>query len=260
MQSRILHRAIPSEQVARAAARLPSVAPVEGPWLRMDEMYDAQMAERRRLMAAHREAVYAQLPEGVAAARGFLRAALAALPAGFEVGAEQVVCPDGVVVPIEWDAPLWSLGAILQQDVCILEKQGEAHVLTGAILCFPASWTLAQKVGKPLIGIHKPVESYDGGIAARVQRLFDGVKPGRPLWRANHLRYDDPALFQPRREDDPRPVSGPNARYLRSERQVILRVTEPDAVAFVIHTVVAEIEVPVSVQDRTEQGGECCET
>lgn len=180
--------------------------------------------------------VYAQLPEGVVAARACLEEVLYALPTGFEHAGDWVECPDGHRQCLDWDAPLWSLGAILQQDVCILEKQASAHVLTGAILCFPASWTLAQKIGKPLIGIHRTVAEYDGGIAARVQRLFDGVQVGRPLWRANHLRYDDPTLFQPRTENDPRPVGTANASYIRSERQTVLRLPSTGAVAFVIHT------------------------
>ena len=77
---------------------------------------------------------------------------------------------------IDWRAPLRSIGAVVQQDVCILERRGDEHVLSGDVLCFPASWTLAQKIGKPLIAIHDPVVDYDSAIATRVQRLFDGVQ------------------------------------------------------------------------------------
>jgi len=150
-------------------------------------------------------------------------------------------CPDGYEVQIGWDAPLRTIGEMLQQDVCILEKRGAEHVMTGAILCFPASWTLAQKIGKPLIGIHAPVADYDDRIAARVQRLFDGVQTGRPMWRANHLRYDDATLFPPRRQGDPRPVGQADAPFVRSERQTVLRLAQPEAVAFVIHTMVVRV-------------------
>lgn len=240
----VLHDRIPQEQRLRATARLPSVAPVEGPWLFCDEAYSAQMVERRRLISNSKSEVYAQLPHGRAAACAFLEEALAVLPPGFERKGQSVRCPDGAEVPLDWNAPLLCLGAMLQQDVCILEKQGAEHVLTGAILCFPASWTLAQKIGKPLIGIHQPVDEYTEDIARRVQRLFDGVQPGRPVWRANLLRYESPALFQPRLENDPRPVGGPDARYLRSERQVILRLPgdagREGPVGFVIHTSVVD--------------------
>jgi hypothetical protein len=49
--------------------------------------------------------------------------------------------------------------------------------LTAAILCFPASWTLAEKLGRPLGAIHGPVAGYDPGMAAP---------------RAAHVRRDAP--------------------------------------------------------------------
>jgi hypothetical protein len=232
----ILQNALPEGQAEVAAARLPSVLPVQGPWLRMDEAYAAQMALRRRLLGEHEREVYAQRREGLGAARSYLGAALENLPEGFDVQGGTVVCPDGVRVTLEWDAPLWTVGNLLQQDVCILEKSEAEHVMTGAVLCFPASWTLAQKIGRPLVGIHDPVAEYDAGIAARVQRLFDGVQPDKPVWRANLLKYRDPALYQPRPEYDPRPAGLAASSYIRSERQTILRLPVEGAVAFTIHT------------------------
>lgn len=232
----ILHENLPDGQAKVAMADLPRMRPVVGPWLFCDAVYGAQMKERRRLLAQRRDDVYAQTAGGIAAAQSFLDAALAVLPEGFERDKDRVTCPDGQRVTLDRDAPLLSIGQMLQQDICILEKRGAEHVLTGAVLCFPASWTLAQKIGKPLVRIHDPVEEYDGSIAARVQRMFDGVQVGRPLWRANALRYEDAALYQPRAEHDPRPVGQPDAPYIRSERQTILRLETPQAVAFVIHT------------------------
>ncbi len=237
----VLQGVMPDGQLDVAAARLPSMRPVDGPWLFCDGVYGAQMRLRRAALRQRRGDVLAQLPGGLHAARGFLEEALAVLPAGFSRREDTVTCPDGEKVTLDWDAPLLSVGQILQQDVCILERQTDEHVMTGAVLCFPASWSLAQKIGKPLIGIHNPVADYTADIAKRVQRLFDGVRYGAPMWRANALRYDDPVLFQPRCEDDPRPVGKPDAPYMRSERQTILALPQPGAVAFVIHTTVVRV-------------------
>lgn len=111
-------------------------------------------------------------------------------------------------------------------------------MLTGVILCFPASWMLAEKLGRPLGPIHAPVpQHYDAALAARVERLFAGLRPGRALWRVNAHYYADPALFQPRPESAPRAKVGGPAPFLRSERQVLVRLLPVSgAVIFSIHT------------------------
>lgn len=252
----VLQDRLPEGQAERAAARLPSMRPVEGPWLFCDSAYGAQMVVRRDLLCQKCEDVHAQTPEGLAAARSFVEEALGVLPRGFEVRGDVVRCPDGAEVRVDWDAPLASIGRILQQDVCILEKRGAEHVLSGAVLCFPASWTLAQKIGRPLVRIHAPVEEYDTAIAKRVQRFFDGVQRGRPMWRANLLRYEAPDLYHPRQENDPRPNGSAASRYIRSERQTVLRLAQPGAVAFVIHTMVVAADATGAGSEQPDQDGQ----
>jgi dimethylamine monooxygenase subunit A len=109
--------------------------------------------------------------------------------------------------------------------------------LTGAVLCFPASWTLAQKIGQPMTGIHDPVPVYDADIARRVARLFDAIRPEQPLWRMNYLTYDDFVLHQPRRIGEKRPQPQGHG-FIRCERQCLLRLAVTRAVVFSIHTYV----------------------
>ena len=66
------------------------------------------------------------------------------------------------------------------------------------------------------------------------------MKAGRPLMRANLLWHDDPALFAPRIEDAPRPPLEGDPRYLRTERQCLVRLPRTQAVIFSIHTSVME--------------------
>jgi hypothetical protein len=220
--------------------RLPGIQPVEaGDWLRVDDAYAGQMALRDRLIADQPDAVHALLPEAREAAAELLARVLAELRgmAGFVVGAEAVTRPDAVRVPIDRTEPLVTLGRLVQEDLCLLQPQGDQHVLTGAILCFPASWTLDEKIGRPLIGIHDTVPDYNADVAARVQRLFDAIRVEQPLWRANVLRYADPDLHQPRRVGAPRakPATAP---FIRSERQCLVRLATSRAVVFSIHTYV----------------------
>jgi hypothetical protein len=231
----ILHARLPDDMLDLRA--LPGVQPVTGPWIRVDEAYAGQMALRRALLDAQREAVYRAGPEAEAACAEALAQALDVLPdLGFVRRGDAMLCPDGVEVALD-GSPLVVLGRLIQSDICILQKQGGEHVLTAACLCFPASWHLEDKFGRPMTRIHAPVDSYDDRMAHRVQRLFDGVQAGRPLWRFNRLTYADAELHQPRREHARRQMPAPGApAFIRSERQTILRLPVSRAVVFAIHT------------------------
>lgn len=229
----ILHQRLPAAQTG--PVRLPGTAPcAPDDWLRVDEVYAAQMAYRAELLSDRPEAVFCQTAVAHEAAAELLQEALKLLPVlGFKVGDKFVDRPDCQRVELDWAAPLWTLGHLVQEDICILQKRGDEHVLTAALLCFPANWRLAEKIDKPLSGIHAPVLEYDENIASRVQRLCDGVQVGRPLWRFNKLRYADADLHQPHR----RKVQG-DMPYTRSERQCLVKLPKSGAVAFTIHTYV----------------------
>ena len=231
-------------------SRLPGTLPLAGgEWTCVDDAFAGQMAERDRLIAAHPDLVHALQDRAKPASQELYETVLNALRLrpGYNVSAQTVCRPDGVVVPLNPSEPLLTLGRLVQEDLCLLEQTDAEHVLTGAILCFPASWTLAQKLGRPMTQIHVPVESYTDDIARRVQRLFDAIRPEQPLWRANSLIYDDATLHQPRREGErrPRPVA---KTYARSERQCLIRLPQTRAVVFAIHTyVVAMSDLPPDV-------------
>ena len=228
------------------AWRLPGTRPLDpAEWLRISDAYAGQMALRDGMIESRRDEVHALLPEARAAAEECLDLVLAhcAAQAEYDVGEGRVLRPDGVAAPVSRSSPLLTIGRLVQEDVCILQNTGGGeHVLTGAILCFPASWTLAEKIGRPLTRIHRPVDAYDPEIASRVQRMFDRMRPETPLWRANALVYDHPRLFSPKSEaSGDRHVSG-TGRYLRSERQTLRKLPESGAVVFTIHTVVLDVD------------------
>ncbi len=244
MSALILHQHLPADLIE--ARPLPGIRPVQGAWLHVDEAYGAQMAERERLIEHQRPDVIYLDGAARPAADELRDLILGELPSfGFDVDTA-VQCPDGRSVRIEPDDPLGTLGRLVQCDLCILQKHGDEHILTGAVLCFPASWRLIEKAGHPLTRIHDPVPEYDAELARRVQRLFDGVQVGRPIWRFNRLWYEDPALYQPRSETLPRTVMpGQSAPFYRSERQTVFRLPVTGAVVFAIHTyVLRRADVP----------------
>jgi dimethylamine monooxygenase subunit A len=222
--------------------RLPGILPAEGrDWLRLDEAYAAQMALRDRLIAAQAPVVHALLPQARPAAEELYAAILDWLrkAPGFTLTPSSATRPDGVTVPLDPAQPLITLGRLVQEDLCLMEHQGAEYVLTGGILCFPASWSLTQKLGRPMTGIHAPVPVYDADIAKRVARLFDAIRPEQPLWRMNYLTYDDFVLHQPRVEGEKRPQPTDHV-FIRCERQCLLRLARTGAVVFTIHTYVVD--------------------
>ncbi len=226
-------------------ARLPGTGPVAADdWILVDEAFTPQMALRDRLISRNPHAVHALRPEALSPAKELLRMVIAILRdrADYTVADDRVFRPDGTPVTIDGSIPLRTIGCLVQEDLCLLQKEGTEHVMTGAILCFPASWKLSEKLGRPLTWIHAPVHAYDENIAPRVERLFTALRPGTPLMRSNCLLYSDAALFQPRSEDDRRPLAGPSSKYVRFERQCLVRLPETGAVAFSIHTTVVERE------------------
>lgn len=237
----ILHSEIPAD--LRPDGQLPGVQPLrDGKWLRRDEAYSAQMAYRRKLIERRRDkVVWASDTARDAIDEVFSEAVLLLPEMGFSMTSRHLFCPDGTEIDIEADCPLTTLGCAVQEDICLLQKEGDEHVLTAAVLCFPASWALSEKAGRPLTRIHAPVPEYDDRIATRVQRLFDGVQVGKPLWRNNYLYYENADLHQPLSEEDPaRQAPAPDkARYTRAERQCIFRLPQTGAVVFSIHTYVA---------------------
>lgn len=243
--SEVLQKSVP--YAALGEARLPGIAPLEwDDWIVVDEAYAGQMARREALLSEQRAAVLALDESAVSAAQELFDKVLGVVLArrDFTRAGDMVTCPDGRQVAIDRDDPMGTLGRLVQEDFCLLDKRGDEHVLIGAVLCFPASWTLSEKYLQPLIGIHVPVAEYTEDLARRVQRLFDGVRAERPLWRFNALWYDDPELHQPRSAQEPRRASPGDAEgpYFRSEKQCILRLPESGVAVFSIHTFVVARE------------------
>lgn len=233
--------------MAEATRRLPGIQPMgEGDlWLARDAAFAGQMAVRDRLVEERRGEVIAACPGSERAVADLYGAVLDALGArdAYQWRNGGCVRPDGVFVPLDASDKLGTLARLVQQDLCVLEKPAGAteHVLTAAALCFPASWTLAEKIGRPLTTIHDPVGEYDGAIAGRVQRLFDRMRVDTPLWRQNAMIYRSANLFHPRSEASPREEIE-RGGYLRSEKQVLRRLEKTEAVVFSIHTYVVRLE------------------
>ncbi|MGR3514564.1 MAG: heme-dependent oxidative N-demethylase family protein [Paracoccaceae bacterium] len=226
--------------------RLPGVEPLaEKDWLIQDEAFAGQMALRDRLIATEQESVHVLQDSAIDGARecyDLVLSVLAAAP-GYALGERCCTRPDGVTVPLDRSAPLLTLGRLMQADICLMQPGTKGHFLAGAILCFPAYWTLSEKIGRPMTAIHAPVSEYNTNIARRVQRLFDAMRPEQLLWRMNANLHTSGALFTPKLEAEPESRVGfEDGHFVRCERQVLRKLPKTGVTVFSIHTYMVRIQ------------------
>ena len=219
--------------------RLPGIMPVAcEDWLLQDEAYAAQMALRDELIATRRDDVFAMRPEAEAGAVELLAILAEELPQtpGYRRKGSKICRPDGACLDLDDDHPLVIAGRLVQEDLCLLTIQDGRPILNGGMMCFPAYWTLTEKIGRPLRDIHTPVDHYSDLVSQRVDRVIANIRPDAPLMRANFLVYTNPALYQPASEYSERPHDPEAPRYVRVERQTLRRLPETGTVVFAIHT------------------------
>ena len=230
-------------------SRPPGLQPLDpAEWFLIHPDYPSQIAYRDRLIAEERAAVLALLPEGREAAEELLETVVArvlTLP-GFSREGDIVTRPDGGLVAIDRADPLATAGRLVADDLCLLlpDPDSGEYRLVGAVLCFPSRWLLADKLGRPMTTIHEPVPVYDADLARRVNRVFEALKPERPVWRVNWIVYPTPELFLPvshAGKSGPLPAED-GQLYLRTERQTLLRLPRTGAVVFGIKNSVSPVD------------------
>jgi dimethylamine monooxygenase subunit A len=216
----------------KLAMGLGALAPAD--WLWRDERFAAETAERAELIAARPGEVHAMLPGAEPAAHELVAMVRAHL--GRDHG---VVVPDDAG---DQAAPLLALGRLAQEDFCVLAPHaGHAYALVAALLCFPAHWRLAEKLGRPLAMIHAPVPGLNARLGGAADRFIASLAVERPVWRASWSVVESPALFHPQPRE---PAAGLGAAdagdqlWLRVERQTLRRLPETGAVVFTIRTLV----------------------
>jgi hypothetical protein len=238
-----------------------------GEWLETGADAAQQMAERHRLLAERPGEVTAALPESGASQRELYALVFQHLPRRFpdrwrQVGGALVCQASGERFASDPDEPLATLGRMVQEDFCLMQASPSGYRLTGAVLCFPAHWRLADKLGRPLDMIHEPVPGFEARLARPVDRFFASLQAERPVWRVNWSLVDTPELFRPpEHRTRPRSIDAAHAGrqlWLRVERQTLRRLPGCGDVVFGIRTYIeplAEVtpEAAQALADRVRE-------
>jgi hypothetical protein len=222
-------------------------------WIEIDERFAAQLADRRALFDERRSEVLAALPESGPGQRELLALLLDHLPRRFpehyrrqDGRIENRITGESFALEAWRDAPLELAGRLVQEDLCLMQRGETGYRLVAAVLCFPAHWRLADKLGRPLQVIHGPVPGFGERLAAPVDRFFASIQVARPVWRVNWSLVDQPTLFlPPEHRGHPQPISAERAGsqlWLRVERQTLRRLPCSGDVVFGIHTHVDPLE------------------
>ena len=130
-----------------------------------------------------------------------------------------------------------SLALLVQEDLAVIQRDGDRHWLAAIHLCFPNHWAAEEKIGKTFAAIHAPVAGIEP-INRQADKMVDAMINAtqgyvRFVWgiatdtELNH----HPGNPRGRRFDPKDPHA-----FLRIERQTIWGFPEVDASLFTIRT------------------------
>ncbi|NHC43652.1 DUF3445 domain-containing protein [Motilibacter sp. K478] len=223
-------------------------------WIELGDDADAQLAQKRSVLADHPDEAVAVLDGPPGPGAGTVRAAgdelLAVLEAHLVGRFPDRYARDGGTLrdPRSGQAyvddarglhPVDAAARLVPEDLCLhLPGADGALRLVAASVAFPSRWRLADKLGLPVGEIHTPVPGYAAAIGAPVDLVMSRLTPERGLWRLNGSVLDDPALFQPEPAARPGRAEVPGGVFLRAERQTLRRLPRTGAVVFTIRTYV----------------------
>lgn len=213
----------------------PGLSPMDPAlWVERLPDFEAQMARRREIMADDIALVVGTLSEGEEAGIELLEELLAFSGEPRALTEQERFCP------------FIAMGHRFAEDFCLLlpDPASGEYRLVGAILCFPSRWLLSEKLGRPLTVIHEPVPDYGERLSRRVNRVFEALRVGRPLYRINWLVHATSELHLPLGASDKlvEAYGDKGPFYLRTERQTLVRLPRSGAIAFGIKTTICPIE------------------
>lgn len=203
--------------------RRAGVAEFFAPSPRADEV----LAERCTWLERNTSAHTAHLPEADSAILETYR-----MLTGVGVLASEVMTT-GSSEPFE---RMLNMGRRLEPDVLWLQRCGDSSEfhLVAACVCFPSSWSLAEKIGKPLDVIHRPVPQLNQKLAAPIGQFLRRMEPDIAWCRENWGLSRSPELNHHPNRGLPRldALVKLDDVWLRVERQALVALPHSESVLF----------------------------
>ncbi|QRM56658.1 DUF3445 domain-containing protein [Sinorhizobium sp. BG8] len=222
------------------------VAPLDpARWIEPDDDMERYLAEKDRVLAAHRSQVFVEEED----TRGVQAEVLSLLaghlprhhPGLYRRWENAIAFGDRVVRLDDPDVPpLVSAGSLVQDDLVIMRRRETGWHLVAGYVSFPSSWSLPEKFGRRMEDIHRPVPGF--GEATRnaqlINRIFDNLRPEQPVLRFNWSINPDADLYYPVSKAHGALPAGHELRldntFVRVERQTLRRLPLSGDILFTI--------------------------
>jgi hypothetical protein len=222
-------------------------------WIEIDGDLENYLAEKDRLYGTLPEKVFVEEADTGEAQREILDALVAYLPERFPETYRRI--GDAIEIPalgrrIALNAaetpPLRTASLLVPEDLILMRKGDNGWRLAAGSLCFPSSWSLTEKFGKPLHDIHEPVPGFGPGTrpAELIERMFDRLQ-GQAVERFNWSLQAGDALYHPisQRQRIDRATMQPSKfsedeiaaqAFIRVERQTLRKLPKSQDILFTI--------------------------
>lgn len=225
-------------------------------WIEVDEHRDAYLAEKRRLYGANPDLVLVAEPDTEDAQREVLDL----LEAHMRERYPEVV--GGEKGPSDGEPPLKAASLLVQEDLILMRRGDDGWRLAAGSLCFPSSWNLVEKFGRPMHAIHEPVPGFGPGTrnAELIERMFDRLQ-GQAVERLNWSIQAGDALYNPLsgiqrvHRAETRPSKFPDGdiaahAFVRVERQTLRKLPVSGDILFTIRIYLDPMRVLLRHPDR----------
>jgi hypothetical protein len=159
--------------------------------------------------------------------------------------------------------PLRTASLLIQEDLILMRKGENGWRLAAGSLCFPSSWLLTEKFGRPLHEIHAPVPDFGAGTrnAELIERMFDKLQ-GQAVLRWNWSLQAGNELYLPfsHQQRIDRATNRPSKfstdeiaaqAFIRVERQTLRKLPVSGDILFTIRIHLD----PLATIEKNPQGG-----
>ncbi|MBZ9908411.1 DUF3445 domain-containing protein [Mesorhizobium sp. BR115XR7A] len=239
-------------------------------WIEVDGHLLPYLAKKRRLYAEIPECVFVEQDGTRDAQQEVLELLGAYLPERFpdthrrsDAGVAVVGATSRPTIPSSLaGAPLVAASLLVQEDLILMRRGEDGWRLAAGSLCFPSSWSLVEKFGKPLQQIHEPVPGFGPGTrpADLINRMFDGLQ-GQAVERYNWSIQSGDALYHPLSNIEridratSRPTRFPDGdvkthAFIRVERQTLRKLPASRDILFTIRIHLDPLAVLARHPDR----------